>query len=112
MFSPLIGLHYAEAGGPVREAETRSLPEKLIVKRRLVEGDLFIRSSSLGQSANETFFRVHRSSAVIGLKSGFILLFPDDGLSGKRWIFFHYQNLPRSLLTNPPPINPRTFMIC
>lgn len=37
------------------KAATRSLPEPLLVKRQLVEGNLFIWASSLGQSVTETF---------------------------------------------------------
>lgn len=37
------------------KAATRLVPDPLIVKRQLVEGDLFIRALSLGQSVNETF---------------------------------------------------------
>lgn len=37
------------------KAETPPVPGPLIVQRRLVDGNLFIRASSSGQSANETF---------------------------------------------------------
>lgn len=36
------------------EAATRSVPEPLLVKRELVEANLFIWASSLGKSVNET----------------------------------------------------------
>lgn len=112
MFSSLIGLHYAEAGWPVMKSETRWVPDPLMVKRRQIEGNLFIRASSLGQSANETFtgaqiLHCYQTSS----SSGFILFFPDDSLSGKRWFVFYHQNLPRSQLTNPPLINPKTFLM-
>lgn len=32
-----------------------TVPEPLLVQRQLVEGNLFIRASSLGQSVNEPF---------------------------------------------------------
>lgn len=40
------------------KAATRSVPEPLLVKRELVEGNLFIRASSLEQSANQTFAQI------------------------------------------------------
>lgn len=56
MFSSLIRLYYAEDGGGVMKAEAYAqFQEPLTVKGRLAEGNLFIRASSLGQSANGTF---------------------------------------------------------
>lgn len=40
------------------KAATRSVPEPLLVKRELVEGNLFIRASSLEQSVNQTFAQI------------------------------------------------------
>lgn len=83
------------------KAATHSVPEPLLVKRELVEGNLFIRASSLGLWGKVLMklLQVHKFPTVIRLKPSFIWLFSHDVLSGK--CFFYYQNLPGSHLTNP-----------
>lgn len=55
--------------------------------------------------------QVHRFLTVIRPKSSFFLLFPDDVLSGKCWMFFITRTcqVPTSLI--PPLINLRTLLI-